>query len=142
MATTHNSFAISEIADRIKYVEDVLAAMKTGKNIEGKDLKDYTIRTQTYIRSCERRDLMLIADLLANCPDGVMSKLSVASRETFARLTKSPSEGKTLLPEGCLKEGDDFLKFLVSNPSASVDKIDRYLAVHGLKRDGSKIVKV
>jgi hypothetical protein len=137
---TNNSYSISEIDGRLEYISQVVKALEKGQSVDGKAISPATVHTQAYVRKCERETLLLIKELMRYCPDGIANKLSVVSRDTFARLTKAPSNRKTTLPEGSLKAGDDWLVYLTNNPHTTKAQIDRYLELHGLKADGTKVI--
>lgn len=120
---------IAAVAAKVQEQMDVIDSMK--KNLE---LSENTVRTQTYQRTREIRNLLIIKTLLEgkDLEGDVMKWFESATTLTATRKAKNTVE---------FHDGDDLLKIMDEHPNMAYKKLISMMAEQGFMLDGHIVRK-
>ena len=120
---------IAAVAAKIQEQMDVIDSMK--KNLE---LSENTVRTQTYQRTHEIHNLLIIKTLLEgrDLEGDVMKWFESATTLTAVRKARTTIE---------FHDGDDLLKIMDEHPNMAYKKLTSMMAEQGFMLDGHIVRK-
>lgn len=120
---------IAAVTAKVQEQMDVIDSMK--KNLE---LSENTVRTQTYQRTHEIRNLLIIKTLLEgkDLEGDVMKWFESATILTSTRKAKNAIE---------FHDGDDLLKIMDEHPNMAYKKLISMMAEQGFMLDGHIVRK-
>lgn len=126
----NKAFAVSSLNSRINELNEMLAELKSSTT-----LSVSTIRTQTHVKSHEKKLLLLQREFINNCDkDGL--ELPEEMIEWFESITTLTSKRVNPIT---LKEGDDVIVYMQEHPEIKFDRIKKYLEKEGLILKGSTV---
>jgi len=120
---------INALNAKVRELEDSIDSMKKNLN-----LSENTVRTQTYQRTHEIRNLLMIRTLLEgkDFSGDVMKWFESATTLTAARKARTTIE---------FHDGDDLLKIMDEHPNKSYKDLKAMLAEQGFMLDGHTVRK-
>lgn len=120
---------IAAVAAKVQEQMDVIDSMK--KNLE---LSENTVRTQSYQRTHEIRNLLIIKTLLEgkDLEGDVMKWFESATTLTATRKARTTIE---------FHDGDDLLKIMDEHPNKSYKELKELLVKQGFMLDGHTVRK-
>jgi hypothetical protein len=119
-----NKTYLSLVDDKITEVAEKVSSLASPSCT----LSMNTRSTQTYHLSKELKTLRCLRDAIAGVP------LNADFMTTITRTTKEVIRID-------INVGDDVIEYMMKNPKVSIGRIDEYIANHGMKREGTKIVE-
>lgn len=130
MSKLNKAFAVSSLNSRIDELNAMLAELKSSTT-----LSENTIRTQTHVKTHEKKLLLLQREFINNCDKDDL-EIPEEMVEWFESVTTLTS--KRINPI-TLKEGDDVIAYMQEHPEIKFDRIKKYLEKEGLVLKGSTV---
>lgn len=130
MSKLNKAFAVSSLNSRIDELNAMLAELKSSTT-----LSENTIRTQTHVKTHEKKLLLLQREFINNCDKDDL-EIPEEMVEWFESVTTLTSKRVNPIT---LKEGDDVIAYMQEHPEIKFDRIKKYLEKEGLVLKGSTV---
>lgn len=131
MSKLNKAFAVSSLNSRIDELDAMLSELKSSTT-----LSENTIRTQTHVKTHEKKLLTLQREFINNCDKDEL-ELPDEMVEWFESVTTLTSKRVNPIT---LKEGDDVIAYMQEHPEVKFDRIKKYLEKEGLILKGSTVI--